>query len=199
MSAITSLVTTIPETNLPAGNPVTKTYTTTTVTQTTGYQLLVEATYNPYASFCSGYCYTRFEIGLNEDPPVDYRYLIVLPIPPYFVELDVSGSGVGPQYLTSNETHYFLLWDFSIGYIRVITSSVNLWSSGWIRVYLVPYDLQLPPPPESLTGGEITQTLTYTTTEYPVYLSNRTILGVITFVAGIFLVLKALSYFDIDI
>jgi hypothetical protein len=199
LSAVATLVNTIPETNVNVGNAITRTYTTTTVEYTTGYQLLVHATYNQFASFCSGYCYTRFEINLNEEPPPDYRYLIVLPIPENFVELDVSGLGVGVQYLTSNGTHYFLLYDFSIGYIRVITGCCNIWSQGWIRVYLVDYDLQLPPPPESLAGGEVTRTLTYTTTEYPASISNKTVLALISFVAGIFIVLKALSYFDINI
>jgi hypothetical protein len=199
LSSISYLVNTIPEMEISTGEPVTRTITDTVVERYTGYPLLVHSTYDPFTSWCSGYCFTNFPININENPPNEKVYLIVFPIPPYFIEMRIGATVIPASALASNTTHYFYLWNSTISSIRIVSSSVNLWSEGWIRVYLVDEDLQIPPPPYYIEGGEVTRTVTRTVTEYPVKLSNKLFLGLIVFVAGIFIVLKALSYFDINL
>jgi hypothetical protein len=196
LSSITYIVTTIPETEIETGKPTTRTYTETRVAD------MKEFEPSWIAPIWGLFYFTYYDILL--DPPAElYKYVIVFKVSPsiiYVLVYDDQGYTLFwdfdlnwcCRYTVNNIEYYFIEWDRELLYIDILSSEPAY--SEKIYVYTVPTTMTIPFPLENPT-----YTVTLTVTEYPVKLSNKTVFGLIVFVASIFIVLKALSYFDINL
>ena len=189
VSAVNYVVSTIPETDIVIDMPLSIRYTTPELVSVPQRGGCVGATPN----------YDVFIANLS-DPPNGKKYMILfrdasrgLAYPRYFERLDiVVGSKVYPNVSTvKNNTHYFAEWYMGITSIYLYYSGFTICYPYPIYIYLVDSNMSLPPPPE-VWYTDIT-----VTTTIPVSMSNKLLLGFISWITGIALIIITLHKFDI--